>query len=136
MFPLRTPFFGYPFNNFYINNRKHSYSLYNTSNNRHDFFLPSSNFSGSLYSVKDNNIPDKSVSLEQTVSKTFSSTNGSEQVNKKDSSNEPFDNYFFDIFGLKLYFDDVMIICLLFFLYEEGVNDQELFISLILLLLS
>ncbi|MBQ3145371.1 MAG: hypothetical protein IJB90_02175 [Clostridia bacterium] len=42
----------------------------------------------------------------------------------------------FEIFGITLHFDDVLLICLLFFLYNEGVNDQLLFISLILLLLS
>lgn len=43
---------------------------------------------------------------------------------------------YFDIFGLKLYFDDILLICMIFFLYNEGVQDQMLFISLILLLLS
>lgn len=43
---------------------------------------------------------------------------------------------FFEIFGLKLYFDDILIICILFFLYTEKVHDDELFICLILLLLT
>lgn len=43
---------------------------------------------------------------------------------------------FFEILGIKLYFDDVLIICLLFFLYSEDVQDQSLFICLILLLLT
>lgn len=42
----------------------------------------------------------------------------------------------FEIFGVKLFFDDILLICLIFFLYNEGVKDQYLFISLILLLLS
>ena len=42
----------------------------------------------------------------------------------------------FNIFGLTLHFDDILIICLLFFLYKEGTDDNLLFISLILLLLS
>ena len=46
------------------------------------------------------------------------------------------ENDCFEIFGITLHFDDVLLICLLFFLYNEGVNDQFLFISLILLLLS
>ena len=46
------------------------------------------------------------------------------------------DNYFFEIFSLKLFFDDILLICIIFFLYQEGVKDNELFISLILLLLS
>ena len=42
----------------------------------------------------------------------------------------------FEIFGIKLYFDDILLICLIFFLYNEGVQDQYLFIALVLLLLS
>lgn len=43
---------------------------------------------------------------------------------------------FFEIFGLKLHFDDVLIMCILFFLYKEEVQDEELFLCLILLLIS
>lgn len=43
---------------------------------------------------------------------------------------------FFELFGLKLYFDDILIICLLFFLYKENVHDEMLFLALILLLLT
>lgn len=43
---------------------------------------------------------------------------------------------YFEILGLKLYSDDLLLLCLIFFLYNEGVKDQFLFISLILLLLS
>lgn len=42
----------------------------------------------------------------------------------------------FEIFGIKLYFDDLLLICLIFFLYNEGVKDSFLFIALILLLIS
>ena len=55
---------------------------------------------------------------------------------KKNNSKSDYDNYFFELFGLKLYFDDVLLMSILFFLYEEGVKDNELFFSLILLLLS
>ncbi len=48
------------------------------------------------------------------------------------NSSEPI----FEIFGIKLFFDDILLISLIFFLYSEGVKDQSLFISLILLLLS
>ena len=41
-----------------------------------------------------------------------------------------------NIFGLNLYFDDLLIIMLLIFLYNEKVQDNLLFISLVLLLLS
>ncbi len=42
----------------------------------------------------------------------------------------------FEVFGVKLYLDDIIILGLLFFLYQEGVQDEMLYISLILLLLS
>ncbi len=42
----------------------------------------------------------------------------------------------FEILGIKLYLDDIIILGLLFFLYQEGVQDQMLYIALILLLLS
>lgn len=41
-----------------------------------------------------------------------------------------------EILGLQLYLDDIIILGLLFFLYTEGVQDEFLFIALILLLLS
>ncbi len=42
----------------------------------------------------------------------------------------------FQLLGITLYFDDILLIFLLLFLYNEGADDQFLFISLILLLLS
>ena len=75
-----------------------------------------------------NNIVNKS-----TPSNAYKSPTTVE-IKKNSSQNN--ENYFFEIFGLKLYFDDVLLICLIFFLYQEGVKDEELFIGLILLLLS
>lgn len=43
---------------------------------------------------------------------------------------------FFEILGIKLYFDDILLLCLIFFLYNEDVHDDMLFMALILLLLS
>lgn len=42
----------------------------------------------------------------------------------------------FEILGIELYLDDIIIIGLLFFLYQEGVQDEILFITLIMLLLG
>ena len=42
----------------------------------------------------------------------------------------------FEILGIKLHSDDILLLCLIFFLYNEGVKDEFLFIALILLLLS
>ena len=41
-----------------------------------------------------------------------------------------------ELFGIKLYFDDVLILSLLFFLYKEEVKDEGLFLALVLLLIS
>ncbi len=46
------------------------------------------------------------------------------------------DEEYFDLFGLRLYNDDLLLIGLIFFLYKEEVKDQYLFFALILLLLS
>lgn len=51
------------------------------------------------------------------------------QISKKEKA-------LFEFLGVKLYFDDVLLICLIFFLYQEGVKDKDLLITLILLLLS
>lgn len=55
---------------------------------------------------------------------------------EKNKSPEADDLFYIDIFGIKLHQDDLLLIGLLFFLYEEEVDDTSLFIALILLLLS
>ena len=40
----------------------------------------------------------------------------------------------FEIFNMKLHYDDLLIIGLLFFLYSQNVRDDELFLVLLLLL--
>ena len=55
---------------------------------------------------------------------------------KKNKSNSSNNDYLFDLFGLKIYTDDVLLVSLIYFLYSEGVKDEGLFIVLILLLLS
>lgn len=45
-------------------------------------------------------------------------------------------NVWLDLFGIKLYFDDVLILSLLFCLYKEQVKDEGLFLALLMLLIS
>ena len=54
----------------------------------------------------------------------------------KNKSNKYPDDYLFDLFGLKIYSDDVLLVSLIYFLYSENVKDDGLFLVLILLLLS
>ena len=42
----------------------------------------------------------------------------------------------FEMFGIHLYLDDIIIICIIIFLYQEEVNDQLLYITLFMLLLQ
>lgn len=57
-------------------------------------------------------------------------------VEKREKKEEDESTPLFEIFGLKLYFDDILLLGLLFFLYSEEVDDMNLYIALILLLLS
>lgn len=43
---------------------------------------------------------------------------------------------YIDLFGYKIYIEDLLLISLIFCLYKEGVEDQLLFMCLILLLFS
>ena len=42
----------------------------------------------------------------------------------------------FEMFGITLYIDDIIILCILFFLYKEGIKDDLLYISLLLILVT
>ncbi len=55
---------------------------------------------------------------------------------KEETSSTSEESPLFQIFGINLYFDDILLVCLIFFLYQEGVKDEGLFMALILLLLS
>lgn len=51
---------------------------------------------------------------------------------EKEDNSSPF----LEILGIKLDFDDFLILGLLFFLYAEGTGDQMLYMVLVMLLLS
>lgn len=46
------------------------------------------------------------------------------------------DEPIFELFGIHLFLDDIIIICILIFLFQEDVKDEMLFIILIMLLFS
>ena len=95
-------------NSFYQNKYKHPFY----SNSYHSSYQPLNKVE---YSKQDTNEND-----------TLSGKNRIEKEEKQ----------FISILGINLYFDDLIILTLLFFLYNEGVKDDGLFICLILLLLS
>ena len=105
---FRSPFGFYPFPRFY----RPPYGYY--SNNQYQEHKYENNKAEKNHTEK--NKPDE---------------------NKCNSSDSIYyDKPIFELFGIKLFFDDILIISLIFFLYNEGVKDQNLFIALILLLLS
>lgn len=76
-------------------------------------------------------INSKTPQLHCNSTKTHYNNNENESVLENSE-----DRTYFEIMGIKLYFDDILLICLIFFLYNEGVQDEMLFMALVLLLLS
>lgn len=105
------PFFGYPYNNPY-------YRYYNRFPN---------NIKDTTNKTQQFNKEEKKDSI--TNSKEISNT-----INLRAHSDS--DQAIFEIFGIKLYLDDLIIIGILFFLYQQNVNDEMLYIILLLLLFS
>ena len=79
-----------------------------------------------------NNKKEQSTTLKQNHK---SALTNQQQLHEKTYLNNNSD-IVFEILGIKLHYDDILLICLIFFLYNEGVKDEFLFIALILLLLS
>ena len=104
---FRFPYYGYPYN---------YYKYYNHYNNFNKQIAKSE---------IDNSEKKESI----TNSEPISNTN-----NSKRSSNS--DQAIFEIMGIKLYLDDLIILGVLYFLYEQNVKDEILYIILFLLLIS
>lgn len=119
------PYFGFP--NFY---RRNYYSNYYNS---HRLRNSSNTNSGSNISSSNSNF-NASVSTNNNA--LVENNNKTEHSNKSFNKKNPDNSCLFELFGLKLYFDDILLVSLIYFLYNEGVKDEGLFIALILLLLS
>lgn len=108
---FRSPFYR---NYNYTFNRKNSY------NNKENF---------------DNNEKKVNETRSNSITKNINSDSIPYEESEVRYMNGP-PKPIFEIFGIRLFFDDILLISLIFFLYNEGVQDQGLFIALILLLLS
>ena len=62
------------------------------------------------------------------------------EKNASNSEKRSFDNFYtqpiFSILGLDIFLDDIIILCILFSMYKDGIKDKTLFIVLVLLLFS
>lgn len=115
------PFFRYPYYNGYYRYNNSSNFITNRMNNNY-------NYSESSFHRNYNYSNEEKNNIKEDVSSIDSSNN--------ETRNDETTDQIFEIFGIKLHFDDILIICLLVLLYNEGVKDYSLFISLILLLIS
>lgn len=85
-----------------------------------------------VYNSKTNN-----TIYANRLNNTKSTTNSSCNIeHAKTILKSNHDKPMFEILGIKLFQDDILLICLIFFLYNEGIKDEFLFFSLVLLLLS
>lgn len=132
---------NFPLFNSSYNNYRNYYSRYSNYYNRNKRL---ESLSSNTYSQENTNIESK-PNQEDNVqvskdSKTYEKR--SSNYNSFGPIHFNFDSFYnseepvIEFMGLKLFLDDLIIIGILFFLYEEDVKDDLLFISLILLLLS
>ena len=136
MFNFRFPHFGY-FN-------PYTRIPFNYNNMNYKF--------NSDYKNKSNNT-SSNTNIQNNINKNSSITNhNSNTANKNNLLNiiprnigpisinieglEDMNKPLFDFLGIKLYLDDIIIICILIFLYQQKVQDESLYLILILLLLS
>lgn len=108
------PFFGYPYNYPY-------YRYYN----RYNPNIKETSSNNELQNKEKNEEEKDSITNSKEISNTINSRSFSDS-----------DQAIFEIFGIKLYLDDLIIIGLLFFLYQQNVNDEMLYMILFLLLFS
>ena len=114
----------FPYYNQY-NRRPYFYNnYYNSYRNINNGFVNPSNSS--------TNLNKSSVSAPFTNSTPKESSSSNSNISHSRSN----EDVWLDLFGIQLYFDDVLILSLLFFLYNEEVKDEGLFLALVLLLIS
>ena len=137
----RFPYFGFPF--------QHPYYRYYSQNQYHDYNNSEKKYNNDW---KDSNIQNcNNINTEEDSSSVenrniISNTNKVSSSKKNNTFPLPFtfdfsglsdsDSPILELLGIKLYLDDIIILCLLFLLYKEDVKDEMLFIALILLLLG
>lgn len=159
------PFFRFPYNNYYryynCRNNLNKNTLYSNCNPdiKQAFqppYVENKNIGNNV--EKNNNYINETTNIcnyrnndYKKLNTDFENTNNqNNNISKKNKSSKfylgpiVFDSSSFsdlekpvlELLGLKLYLDDILILSLLYFLYEEDVKDETLFISLLLLLIS
>lgn len=132
MMPFYAPF--RPFNPFFYRKANNYYPPYAASHNSN----LNSNFNNEkpcFPSVSSKKEQDN-FSCSKNSDTFFKNTCSFSKNDNNCNCSKDFDPGSFEIFGLKLGFDDLLIIAMLFLLYNEESNDFSLYLVLILLLLT
>lgn len=129
------PYFGLPNYMRYINpnvyppfNQPYQ-KIKNSSNNIHQTISRPSSHTPSHTTLRTTPVSGKKSNFNNNASKSKENNQRNKNLSQESSP-------FFSLFGINLYFDDVLLICIIFFLYNEHVDDPYLFFALILLLLN
>lgn len=77
--------------------------------------------------IEKNNVHASDLNKNENIDQNQRNSNNKQKTKSTD---------YLEILGIKLHFDDILLILLIYFLYTEGVKDIYLFFVLILLLLS
>lgn len=115
------PLFGYPYN----------YRYYRPNNNYNQYIKQEQKKEQECELISPN--LDKAISQNKKDSIT-NLPKISNTINSRSTSNS--EQAIFEIFGIKIYLDDLIILGILFFLYQQNVKDEMLYIILLLLLFA
>ena len=97
--------------------------------------VPTNSFFKNSSTKKNYEVPNKFNFNSDTNNANYSESNVTNDYDKTENSKDEC-SPFFSIFGIDLYFDDILILALLLFLNTEDVKDSYLYIVLIMLLFN
>jgi len=112
------------FNKYRMYNKNNYNNVYSEKDSLKNNHINSSNLYNYNFNKSSNNKETNNVICEKNTQKNIN-------VHSKND-----DDFLITIFGIKLAFDDLLILGLLYILYMENVEDISLYIVLILLLLN
>lgn len=129
------PFYQYPYMNRYYS-KNNVYSQENSYNKQVNIEANNLNKDNNTESDNFNNFSSEQASKHNYEQNKSSRYSGFGPIHFQNPFSMDSDEPIIEILGISLYLDDIIILGLLFFLYQEGVKDYMLYLALIMLLLS
>ena len=129
------PFYQYPYMNRYYS-KNNVYSQENSYNKQVNIEANNLNKDNNTKSDNFNTLSSKQDSNHNYAQNKSSRYSGFGPIHFQNPFSMDSDEPIIEILGISLYLDDIIILALLFFLYQEGVKDYMLYLALIMLLLS